>query len=131
MMPRLAIGIGCRKGCSGDAVAGLVRRALAMADLSEQEMALFTSEAKRGEAGLAAAAAALGLDLVLLSHAALLAAAPRCVTHSLRVEALTGLPSLAEAAALAGAGAASRLILPRISKAGASCAIAIQEGLLL
>ena len=63
---------------------------------------VFTSQAKAGEAG-------------------------RCVTRSQRVEALLGLPSLAEAAALAGAGPHSRLILARISEGGASCAVAMNE----
>ena len=88
---------------------------------------LFTSQAKASEAGLIEAAVVLGISLIALPQAELEAAAPRCVTRSERALRATGLPSLAEAAALAGAGAGSRLILPRISENGASCAIALGE----
>jgi cobalt-precorrin 5A hydrolase len=125
MRSGIAIGIGCRKGCSGDTIAALVRRALAGLDPARPgEASLFSIEDKRGERGLDDAAAALDLPLVLLPGTELLAAAPRCETRSARVEALFGLPSLAEAAALAGAGAHSRLVVRRISGAGASCAVA-------
>jgi cobalt-precorrin 5A hydrolase len=46
-------------------------------------------------------------------------------TRSLRVLALTGLPSVAEAAALAAAGPRARLIVPRVSAATATCALAV------
>jgi cobalamin biosynthesis protein CbiG len=67
------------------------------------------------------------MDLITLPQHELLTAAPRCVTRSARVEAVTGLPSLAEAAALAGAGANSRLLLARISEDGVSVAVAGNE----
>jgi cobalt-precorrin 5A hydrolase len=138
MRPRLAIGIGCRKGCDGENIAALVRQALALAARSEtaaagtqalRENVIFTSEAKREEKGLAEAAATLGMKLVFLPRAKLEAAAPRCTTRSTRVEALIGLPSLAEAAALAGAGEGSRLVLQRISEGGASCAMAVPSAI--
>jgi cobalt-precorrin 5A hydrolase len=133
MTEHLAIGIGCRKGCAGESIAALVRRALALAARpgtgpvrTERiaEATLFTSEDKGEEAGLAEAAAALGMKLILLPRAELEAAASRCETRSERVQALIGLPSLAEAAALAGAGEGARLALKRISEGGASCAVA-------
>jgi cobalt-precorrin 5A hydrolase len=135
MRPAFAIGIGCRKGCAGSNIAALVRRALTIAAGAAREpgatrvsgdAVIFTSETKHEEKGLADAAATLGLRLVLLPRAELEAAASRCATRSARVEALIGLPSLAEAAALAGAGAGSRLVLERISEGGASCALAIR-----
>ena len=46
------------------------------------------------------------------------------VTRSARIEALRGVGSLAEAAALAAAGPQGRLVLPRIASAGATCALA-------
>ncbi|MBV9568837.1 MAG: cobalamin biosynthesis protein [Hyphomicrobiales bacterium] len=134
MRPPFAIGIGCRKGCTGESIASLVRRALALAAPPEKaafetralrEAVIFSSELKGEELGLAEAAAILGMRLVLLPRVELLAAAPRCATRSARVEAIIGLPSLAEAAALAGAGAGSRLVVERISEGGASCALAI------
>ena len=70
---------------------------------------------KRDEQGVSAAAAALGVPLVLVSRADLQAAGARAQTRSERVLALMGVPSVAEAAALAASGPAARLIVPRIS----------------
>jgi len=89
------------------------------------DVSLFTAERKGDEPGLLEAAAVLGMRLILVPHSELQAAAPRCETHSERVQVLLGLPSLAECAALAGAGPGSRLILKRISEGGASCAVAL------
>jgi cobalt-precorrin 5A hydrolase len=134
MRPRFAIGIGCRKGCAGENIASLVRQALALAAGSDkaiggtqaqQGSVIFTSEVKGGEPGVTEAAAALGMKLVFLPSAELEAVASRCATRSARVQRLIGLPSLAEAAALAGAGEGSRLVLERISGGGASCALAV------
>ncbi len=86
--------------------------------------ALFTHEAKKSEAGLADAAKALGLPLVFLEAEVLRQASLRAATNSPRVMAMFGLPSIAEAAALAGAGPSSVLLVARISNGGASCAVA-------
>jgi len=134
MRPRFTVGIGCRKGCTGEAIASLVRRALVLAVEADgtpdarqasRDAVMFTSELKSAEAGLVEAAARLGMQLVFLPRVELEAAAPRCATRSARVEAIIGIPSLAEAAALAGAGSGSRLVVERISEGGASCALAI------
>ncbi|MGA2636311.1 MAG: cobalamin biosynthesis protein [Methylocella sp.] len=126
---KIAIGIGCRKGCSSEAIVALVRRALERAgfDGAQREdttAAIFTHQAKRIEAGLFAAAAELALPLVFLDEESLRAAAPRAASKSEKVMALFDLPSIAETAALAGAGAGATLLAPRISAAGVSCAIA-------
>jgi cobalt-precorrin 5A hydrolase len=86
--------------------------------------ALFTHEAKNSEAGLAGAAKALGLPLVFLEAEVLRQASLPAATNSPRVMEMFGLPSIAEAAALAGAGPSSVLLVARISDGGASCAIA-------
>ncbi len=70
----------------------------------------------------------LGLPLTFLDHDALAAASVRAVTRSARAMAETGLASVAEAAALAGAGPGSRLLLPRVASAAATCALAVAEG---
>ena len=124
----LAAGLGCRRGCAGEEIAGLVRLALAEAGLVEGELTgLFTPAFKHDEAGLAEAAGLLRVPLVLLPDAALKEAEPRALTRSERVVALTGLGSVAEAAALAGAGARSRLLRARIASAHATCALAVGE----
>ena len=119
----IAIGLGCRKGVSGEVIASLVREALARIEQSGAA-ALFTVDAKRDEAGLAQAARALAMPLHFLPQEALVAVADLAQTRSPRVEALFGVPSVAETAALAGAGAGAVLILPRIARDDATCAIA-------
>jgi cobalt-precorrin 5A hydrolase len=54
----------------------------------------------------------------------LAAAGGRAATRSERVLALAGVPSVAEAAALAAGGPAARLIAPRIAVGSATCALA-------
>ena len=118
-----AIGLGCRKGVSGEVLASLVREALGRIGQTGAA-ALFTVDAKRAEAGLAQAAQALAMPLHFLTQEALAAVAGEAQTRSPRVEALFGVPSVAETAALAGAGAGAVLILPRIARDDATCAIA-------
>ncbi len=120
----VAIGIGCKRGCSSKVIVALVERAIAAASCAGEPAALFTHEAKKSEAGLAGAAKALGLPLVFLDGQVLQNASLRAATNSPRVMAMFGLPSIAEAAALAGAGPSSVLLVSRISDGGASCAIA-------
>jgi cobalt-precorrin 5A hydrolase len=120
----VAIGIGCKRGCSSEAIVALVERAIAAASCAGAPAALFTHEAKTSEAGLASAAKALGLPLVFLDGQVLRQASLRAATNSPRVMAMFGLPSIAEAAALAGAGPSSVLVVARMSNGGASCAIA-------
>jgi len=122
--PTVAIGIGCKRGCSSEAIATLVERAVAAASCAGAPAALFTHEAKKSEAGLANAAKALGLPLVFLDGQVLRQASLRAATNSPRVMAMFGLPSIAEAVALAGAGPSSVLLVARMSGGGASCAIA-------
>jgi cobalt-precorrin 5A hydrolase len=120
----VAIGIGCKRGCSSEAIVALVERAIAAVACAGAPATLFTHEAKRSEAGLASAAKALGLPLVFLEAGVLRQASFRAVTNSPRVMVMFGLSSIAEAAALAGAGPSSVLLLARVSDGGASCAIA-------
>ena len=119
----IAIGLGCRKGVSGEVIASLVREAVERIEQSGAA-ALFTVDAKRDEAGLTQAAQALAMPLHFLTQEALVAVADQAQTRSPRVEALFGVPSVAETAALAGAGAGAVLILPRIARDDATCAIA-------
>ncbi len=116
-------GIGCRKGCAAEEIAALVQRAAALSGC--EPTALAAPDFKADEAGLQAAAFLLGLALLPVSAADLAAAQPRCVTRSARAEAATGTASVAEGSALAAAGPDSRLRLPRIASACATCAIAV------
>ncbi len=120
----IAIGVGCRKDCTADAVIALVRQALQAANLPEEGAALFTVAGKEMETGLQKAARDLNMPLTFLDPEILKAAAPQTQTRSMRAEELFGVPSVCETAALAGAGPKSRLILPQIKSSSVTCAIA-------
>jgi cobalt-precorrin 5A hydrolase len=121
----IVAGIGCRKGAAAAEIEAAVAAALLRAGLSAPALSLLaTSTAKGGEGGIAAAAWALGVPLVLVPQDELEAAGHRTMTTSPRVIAATGVPSLAEAAALAAGGPAARLIAPRVAVGGATCALA-------
>ena len=121
----IVAGVGCRKGVGGRAIEAAIATALARNGLAPHALSLIaTSTSKGDEPGIAAAAATLGLPLVLVPQASLEAAGGRTVTRSERVRLRTGVPSLAEAAALAAAGPAARLIAPRIAVGPATCALA-------
>jgi cobalt-precorrin 5A hydrolase len=122
----IVAGVGCRKGASADDIGAVIGDALARAGVSATALDLIAApELKRGERGIVVAAAALGVPLVLLPRAELEAAGARVQTRSERVLEMTGVPSVAEAAALAAAGPQARLILPRIAAATATCALAM------
>lgn len=70
------------------------------------------------------AAAILGVDALGIAPEDLHAVDALVPTRSARIEAARGIGSLAEAAALAGAGMGALLILPRISDASVTCALA-------
>jgi cobalamin biosynthesis protein CbiG len=121
-------GIGCRRGAAAADVEAAIAAALARAGISAADLTgIATSDAKRSETGIQAAAVAFGLVITPVADAELRCAGARTATRSDRVLALVGVPSLAEAAALAAAGPASRLIAPRIAIGAATCALAASE----
>jgi cobalt-precorrin 5A hydrolase len=120
----IAIGIGCRNGASKEAIMGIVAEALAHTAQAVETAALFTYEGKRHEAGLIAAANALAMPLHFLPLETLQSVADRIVTPSQAAEKALGIPSVAEAAALAGCGQGAHLLVPRITGEGVTCAIA-------
>lgn len=124
----IGIGIGCRRGASKTAILDLVAQARIAAGLAHDAATLFTYDGKRDEAGLIAAAEDLHMPLAFLSAAALQSVAGLITTRSEAAERALGLPSVAEAAALAGCGAGAHLVLPRISGNGVTCAIAKGAG---
>jgi cobalt-precorrin 5A hydrolase len=121
----VAIGVGCRAGVSGDAIAALALRALAEYEAPDGERRMFTLAAKADEPGLIQAARLIGVALTPLPLEALQAEAPRILTTSKPAQSRFGAPNVAEAAALAGAGAGGRLLGPRLAADGATCAIAL------
>jgi cobalt-precorrin 5A hydrolase len=121
----IVAGIGCRRGTSADQIEAVISAALTQAGLERQQLVMIATAAlKGGERGIMDAAAACGVPLVLVPQEDLAAAGARTVSFSERVVAIAGVPSVAEAAALAAAGAAARLIGSRIAVGPATCALA-------
>jgi cobalt-precorrin 5A hydrolase len=121
----IVAGIGCRRGTSAAEIEGAIRAALARAEIDARALgAIATIAAKRGEAGIEAAAKALGVSVVVVSERDCYAVSARTRTRSERSLALTGLPSVAESAALAAAGPSAELIGARLVAGAATCALA-------
>jgi cobalt-precorrin 5A hydrolase len=122
----MVAGIGCRAGTSAPEIEAAITAALKDVARADARLDLIaTVDGKAQEAGIADAARARGVRLVIVPQRELESVAAQTVTHSPRVLALTGLPSVAEAAALAAAGPNARLLAPRIAVGPATCAIAI------
>ena len=122
----IVAGVGCKRGTPAPDIEAAIRAALARANLEIAVLdAVATTTAKAAEPGIGGAAARLGVSIVLVSDADLKAAGARTETRSARVLALTGAPSLAEAAALAAAGSSAHLIGPRLVLGTATCALAV------
>ena len=118
-------GVGCRKGAAAAEIEAAIAAALAATRLSAKSLDLIaTAHAKKAEPGIAAAAAALGVQLVLVPHADLEAVEARTATRSQRVRAHMGVSSVAEAAALAAGGPQAHLLATRIVVGPATCALA-------
>ena len=121
----IVAGIGCRKGATAAEVDAALDTALERAGRPLARIDLMaTAASKSGEGGIAASAAARRLRLIFVNQADLETAGARGATWSARVLALAGVPSVAEAAALAACGPKARLILPRIVVGKVTCALA-------
>jgi cobalt-precorrin 5A hydrolase len=124
----LIAGIGCRRGVPAEAIEAAIAAALAQARNQPSRIdALATAMFKSGEDGIAAAAAARGIPLILVGQADM-ARASNQTTHSRRVLELMGVGSVAEAAAIAAAGPDARLLVPRLIVGPVTCALAIADG---
>jgi cobalt-precorrin 5A hydrolase len=124
----IVAGIGCRRGAPATAIAAAIEAALARAAVAKDALSFIaTPAAKGGEPGITAVAATLGLPLVLITQNDLEAAGGRTTSRSQRVLALTGVPSVAEAAALAAGGPNARLVVARVAIGPATCALAEAE----
>ncbi len=124
----IVAGVGCRRGAPAPEIEAAIRAALAKAGIAAHALgAIATATAKQNETGIETAAANFGVSVVLVSDAELQAAGARTATKSERVLALMGVPSVAEAAALAAAGPSARLISPRLVIGSATCALATSE----
>ena len=106
----IVAGVGCRRGASTPDIEAAIRAALDRTGIAPHALdCIATTAAKNNEAGMVAAAAKFGVDLVLIPGAELQAANDRTATRSGRVLALTGVHSVAEAAARGSPHRARRL----------------------
>jgi cobalt-precorrin 5A hydrolase len=121
-MSVVVAGVGCRRDCAAADIVAIVERAEHMSGLRVTMIA--TPARKSGELGLRDAAARLGRPLRFIDDAAMAATQRDCVTFSDTVRRHAGVASVAEAAALAAAGEGATLVLPRISAASVTCAMA-------
>jgi cobalamin biosynthesis protein CbiG len=121
----IVAGIGCRKGTASAVIADAVTAALASCGLARTRLdALATHVTKCDEPGLRALAEEWQLRLLAFTTDDMDRHAAGVETVSQRVVALKGVPSVAEAAALTGAGRGARLIAARVANGEATCAIA-------
>ncbi|MGO4407199.1 cobalamin biosynthesis protein [Bosea sp. RAF48] len=122
---RLVAGIGIRPGTEAADILACLDEALAIAGLSGTATPRFATLASRAaEAGMVAAAADRTAELVAIPDEALKGFEAACATRSTRIASLYGVGSVAEAAALAGAGPGGQLVQPRIATARVTCALA-------
>lgn len=124
----IVAGIGCGRGTLSEDIVSLILTVLAGFGIAREKLdAIATEASKADEIGIADAAKSLSVRLVRCSLADLDAAADRVVTRSSRVQALKGVPSIAEASALVAAGRNARLLGARVAANKVTCAIAISE----
>jgi cobalt-precorrin 5A hydrolase len=121
----IVAGVGCRKDVPAAAISAAIDMSLAGAGLARDRLgAIATAAAKQNEPGLVETAVAFGVPLIAVEQTALEAASQHAVTRSERVMALTGVPSVAEAAAIAAAGPGARLVARRTALGPVTCALA-------
>jgi cobalt-precorrin 5A hydrolase len=124
----IALGIGCRRNAPAADIQAVMAHALTAASLSAVAITVIaTADDKMAEPGLIEAARRLGCRLVGIAPNELAMVSDSVVTRSERVQSLKGVPSVAETAALAAVGRGARLILPRVSNATATCALASDQ----
>lgn len=122
----IVAGIGCKRGTTAGDIEAAIRAALERADVATID-AIATIGAKGEVHGIREAAANLGVRMVVVAAADLEKAAGNTTTRSERSLAATGVPSVAEAAALAAAGPSARLLSVRVVAGSATCALAASE----
>jgi cobalt-precorrin 5A hydrolase/precorrin-3B C17-methyltransferase len=127
----LVLGIGCERLTEADEVSALARRCLAEANLAPQALACVASIAlKAAEPAILALAAELEVPARFFSAAELERETPRLKNPSEVVFAETGCHGVCEGAALAGVGAAGKLLVAKTRSARATCAIAAAPGVI-
>jgi cobalt-precorrin 5A hydrolase len=122
----IVAGVGCRKNVQPGEVKAVILAAFERAGIAVSELGVIaTIDAKSREKGIEVAASVMRVPLVLLTPVDLMSVLMRVKTQSERTKALVGVPSVAEAAALAAGGPSATLIAPHIVVGPATCALAV------
>jgi cobalt-precorrin 5A hydrolase len=125
----IVAGIGCGRGTSSEDIVSVIFAALSNFGVARENLtAIATETSKADEDGIAGAARSLSIPVLRCPVAELGRVADRVLTRSLRVQAIKGVPSIAEASALVAAGPNARLLGARVAANRVTCAIAIGEG---
>jgi cobalt-precorrin 5A hydrolase len=126
----IVAGIGCKRGTVSEDIVSLILAELASSGIARENLdAIATEASKADEHGILEAARSLSVRLIRCSLADLRRVADQVMTRSSRVQALKGVPSIAEASALVAAGRNAKLLGARVAAEKVTCAIAIGEGL--
>jgi cobalt-precorrin 5A hydrolase len=121
----IAAGLGFSSACDAADIAGAIKMAAEEAGVLTSRIDVLCTAVKKSSAPcLEEAAREVNLPLKAIDASRLAERDAGTVTRSARAEAATGLGSLAEAAALVGAGENSQLMGPRVVHGLATCAIA-------
>ncbi|MBY0612314.1 MAG: cobalamin biosynthesis protein [Beijerinckiaceae bacterium] len=126
----IVVGIGYASECKAAEIVTLIGQVCLMFGVERTGLEIIATLPERAMGpALVEAALDLGLTIVVPPEKDLKAAAPYCATQSERAQNRFGLPSVAEACALAaaaqGGGGLARLLGPRLQSARATCAIAV------
>jgi len=127
--PTLAVGVGCERGVRATEMIRHVRAALRAAKLAPQSIACIASlDLKADEDAVTRLADDLGVPARFFAAERLERERPRLKTPSPAVFAAVGCHGVAEGAALAAAGAKSKLIVAKIAGKRVTVAIARSQG---
>ena len=125
----IVAGIGCGRETSSEDIVSLIAVALSNFGIARERLtAIATESSKADERGIAGAARSLSIPVLSCPVADLAGVADQVLTHSLRVQAIKGVPSIAEASALVAAGPNARLLGARVASNRVTCAIAVGDG---
>ncbi len=120
----LVLGLGCERGTAPGELVALCETLLARIGRSADAVALVaTLDVRADEPAMQAVARHYGVPLVTFDASRLEAETPRLANPSSLVFTYTGCHGVAEAAALAGAGAGGRLLVEKTKSAHATAAI--------
>ena len=125
----IVAGVGSRREITADDLERVVRMALGIFRLPAERLELLATESdKATEDAYLETARRLSVKLVGCTRDELDRVAGQVLTSSKLVLETKGVPSIAEASALVGAGRNAKLLGTRVASERATCAIAVGDG---